>query len=447
MKIDEFLKKKIGFISLGCDKNRVDLEKMIFNIKNFGLTIVNNPSEANIIIVNTCSFLESARLESIETILEMSDYKSNNLEKLIVTGCLNELNYPDLQESMPEVDKFVNIKDNEQIVPILASLYNIQLNYNYTNDRVLTTPNHYAYLKISEGCNNFCTYCLIPYIRGRYKSTPIEELIKEAQSLLNRGVKEIILVAQDVTKYGIDIYNKKSLVTLIQELSKLNGLEWIRLLYCYPEEIDDDLINEIKKNPKVLKYIDIPLQHVSDNILKAMNRRSTYKSTCLLFNKLIKEIPNIFIRTTFIIGFPGETKDDFNQIIKFIKEYKLDNVGFFAYSREEGTKAYNLENQIDDVVKQNRVDIASQEQYEIQKIKHNNLIGKDVNVIIDSIENGISIGRFYGQSPLIDSVVYIDEILEVGQIVKIKLIEKLDYDFKGERIWTFQTKFQLLEFA
>ena len=406
MKIDEFLKKKIGFISLGCDKNRVDLEKMIFNIKNFGLTIVNNPSEANIIIVNTCSFLESARLESIETILEMSDYKSNNLEKLIVTGCLNELNYPDLQESMPEVDKFVNIKDNEQIVPILASLYNIQLNYNYTNDRVLTTPNHYAYLKISEGCNNFCTYCLIPYIRGRYKSTPIEELIKEAQSLLNKGVKEIILVAQDVTKYGIDIYNKKSLVTLIQELSKLNGLEWIRLLYCYPEEIDDDLINEIKNNPKVLKYIDIPLQHVSDNILKSMNRRSTYKSTCLLFNKLIKEIPNIFIRTTFIIGFPGETKDDFNQIIKFIKEYKLDNVGFFAYSREEGTRAYNLENQIDDVVKQNRVDIASQEQYEIQKIKHNNLIGKDVDVIIDSIENGLSIGRFYGQSPLIDSVVY-----------------------------------------
>ena len=338
------LNKKVGFISLGCDKNRVDLENMIFQIKSAGFEIVNKPKEANIILINTCAFLESARRESIENILEMSQYKSNKLEKLIVTGCINELNYEDLQSSLPEVDAFVNIKDNDKIVQIICDLYKTNLNVKNLHGRVITTPNHYAYLKISEGCNNFCTYCLIPYIRGRYKSIPIDILVNETKNLANQGVKEIILVAQDITKYGIDIYGKKSLVKLIREISKINKIEWIRLLYCYPEEVDDDLILEIKNNDKVVKYLDIPLQHISNKILKAMNRRSTKEDIEQLFNKLKKNIPNIVLRTTFILGFPGETDQDFNEILDFIKIHKINNVGFFKYSREEGTVAYNLSN-------------------------------------------------------------------------------------------------------
>ena len=339
MTIEELKKKKIGFISLGCDKNRVDLENVIFSLKSAGFEIVNNPEIANIIVVNTCSFLESARIESIENILEMSSYKSSNLEKLIVTGCLNELNYCDLKESLPEVDAFVNVKDNERIIEIIYNLYNLQYNGDKFTGRILTTPNHYAYLKISEGCNNFCTYCLIPYIRGRYKSRPIDELVREAEFLVSNGVKELIIVAQDVTKYGFDIYGKKSLVNLLEELSKINNLQWIRLLYCYPEEIDDELIQEIKNNNKIVKYLDIPLQHVSDNILKSMNRRSSKEKIYQLFNNLKNEIPNIILRTTFILGFPNEQENDFNEILEFLKIFKLDNVGFCKYSREEGTRA------------------------------------------------------------------------------------------------------------
>ena len=268
--IDELKMKSIGFVSLGCDKNRVDLEKMIYRCKDFGFKVVNDPKLANIIIVNTCSFIESARLESIETILEMSQYKANITEKVIVTGCINEMKYSDLSESLPEVDMFVSIHDNDGIVQKIASLYGINADYvcSVNHGRVLTTPNHYSYLKIADGCNNFCTYCTIPYIRGRYKSVPIENLITDAKTLVDNGVKELILVAQDVTKYGIDIYKQKSIVRLIKELSKIEGLEWIRLLYCYPEAVTEELICEIKNNPKVIKYIDIPLQHGDDKILK-----------------------------------------------------------------------------------------------------------------------------------------------------------------------------------
>lgn len=432
MRIDELKNKKVGFISLGCDKNRVDLEKMIFQIKSTGLQIVNDPKIANIIIINTCSFLESSRVESIDNILEMATYKSDNLEKLIVTGCLNELNYSDLQESLPEVDAFVNIVDNDNIVNIICKLYNIDFILDSNNGRILTTPDHFAYLKISDGCNNFCSYCLIPYIRGRYKSTPIEELIAEANDLATKGVKELILVAQDVTKYGVDLYKEKSLVNLIRELSKIDGIEWIRLLYCYPEEIDDDLIDEIKSNPKVIKYLDIPLQHISNNILKSMNRRSTKEKIIELFNKLRSEIPNIVIRTTFILGFPGESEEDFKEVVEFIKMFKLQNVGFFKYSREEGTRSYNFENQIDDEVKDDRLNMLSQIQYEIQSAINNSYIDKVMDVIIDENCDTYSIGRFYGQAPMIDSCIFIDGLLDVGSIYKIKIIDKLDYDLKGE---------------
>lgn len=435
MTIEELKKKRVGFISLGCDKNRVDLEKIIFNIKNFGFEIENNPEQANIIIINTCAFLESAREESIENILEMANFKQScNLEKLLVTGCINELNYQDLQESLPEVDAFVNIKDNEKIIEIISSLYNVNAQYNNINGRILTTKKHYAYLKISEGCNNFCTYCLIPYIRGRYRSNSIEELIIEAKNLASCGVKELILVGQDVTKYGIDLYGKKSLVKLIKELSKIDGIKWIRLLYCYPEEIDDDLINEIRNNNKVLKYLDIPLQHVSTSILKAMNRRSTYESIEKLFNNLRKLIPDIIIRSTFIIGFPGETNEDIDTIRNFLEKFKLHNVGFFAYSREEGTRAYTMDNQIPKQEKETRLDYVSQIQYDI--VQHNNkeLLNKEFEVIVDEVNDTYSIARFYGQAPQIDSIITINESLVEGNFYKIKITKSYDYDLEGELI-------------
>jgi len=442
MTVQELLKKKVGFVSLGCDKNRVDLEKMIFNIKSFGFDIENQPNKANIIIINTCAFLESARLEAIQNILEMSQYKSNSLEKIIVTGCINELNYPDLNESLPEVDAFVNIKDNEKIIEIIANCYNLSLNYNALNGRTLTTPSHYSYLKIADGCNNFCSYCLIPYIRGRNKSVPIEELVKEAQELANIGVKEIILVAQDTTKYGVDLYNKQELVSLIQQISKIEQIKWIRLLYCYPELFNDDLINEIKNNDKVVKYIDIPLQHISNEILKSMNRHSTKESIYKLFEKLQVEIPNLFIRTTFIVGFPGETNEHFEEIKEFLNKFKLQNVGFFKYSREEGTRAYNFENQIDEETKQVRLDELYNLQYKIQNKCNKNLIGQNFDVIIDIVNDNISIGRHYGQCPEIDGAVIINKKLEIGQFYNVKITNSNDYDLEGEILWTYQTKFQ-----
>lgn len=435
MTLDNLKQKKVGFISLGCDKNRVDLEKIIFNLTNFGFKIVANPIEANIIIVNTCSFLESARLESIENILEMSEYKNNgNLEKLIVTGCLNELKYTDLSDSLPEVDAFINIKDNENIVNILCQLYNININYININNRFITTPKHYAYLKIAEGCNNFCTYCLIPYIRGRYRSTPIEELITEAKTLADSGVKELILVAQDVTKYGIDLYKEKKLVNLLQELSKINGIEWIRLLYCYPEEINNELINEIKNNDKIVKYLDIPLQHVSTKILKSMNRRSNYNSICNLFDKLKTEIPNIILRTTFILGFPGENEEDIKQIENFLIKYKLNNVGFFTYSREEGTRAFNLNNQISEEIKIDRLNYLSQIQYDIVQDINDNLINTKLKVIVDEVTQDYSVARFYGQAPQIDTYIIINDHLKCGEFYNIKITNKLEYDLQGEKI-------------
>lgn len=429
---DEILQKKVGFISLGCDKNRVDLEDMIFNIKKAGFEIVNNPSLANIIIINTCSFLESSRLESIENILEMSEYKGKNLEKLIVTGCLNELKYTDLHSSLPEVDTFVNVKDNKSIVPIIFSMYSMDVEDNYEYGRVLTTPSHLAYIKIAEGCNNFCSYCLIPYIRGRYISRDMAEILSEAKKLAESGVKELIVVAQDVTKYGVDLYGKKVLPELLSKLSKIDGIEWIRLLYCYPEEIDDDLISEIKNNDKIIKYLDIPLQHVSTNILKSMNRKSTKENILELFSKLRKDIPNIVLRTTFILGFPGETEEDVFEIENFLKTYKLDNVGFFKYSREEGTRAYNFDNQIDDEKKEKRLEYLSQIQFDIQKEIHSKLCGQVLDVIIDEACDDYSIARYYGQCPQIDSCIIINEKLEIGQFYKVKILKINDYDLIGE---------------
>lgn len=438
---ENILNKRIAFISLGCDKNRVDLENIISLVKNAGFKTTQNLAEANVIIINTCSFIESARRESIETILNMANLKQSKCEKIIVTGCLNEMNYSDLNSSLPEVDSFLRVADNKNIIKTIYNLYGVPYNETTINcnfNRVLTTPNHYAYLKISEGCNNFCSYCTIPFIRGRFVSTPMEQLVFEAQELAKLGVKELILVGQDVTKYGVDLYGKQSITTLIKNLSKIEGIKWIRLLYCYPELVDDELINEIKNNSKVVKYIDLPLQHINNNILKLMNRKTSTQKILEVIKKLKTQIPSIAIRSTFILGFPGETKENFEELLNFLKNEKLTNVGFFAYSREEGTRAYNFENQVSTKTKNSRVKKA----YEVQRIiaenNNLNLLNSVLDVIIDEMENNYFVGRAYLSAPDVDPVVYIPvnnknkNKIKIGNIVPIKITKVLDYDLEGE---------------
>ena len=438
---ENILNKHIAFISLGCDKNRVDLENIISLVKNAGFKTTQNLAEANVIIINTCSFIESARRESIETILNMANLKQSKCEKIIVTGCLNEMNYSDLNSSLPEVDSFLRVADNKNIIKTIYNLYGVpysETTINCNFNRVLTTPNHYAYLKISEGCNNFCSYCTIPFIRGRFVSTPMEQLVFEAQELAKLGVKELILVGQDVTKYGVDLYGKQSITTLIKNLSKIEGIKWIRLLYCYPELVDDELINEIKNNSKVVKYIDLPLQHINNNILKLMNRKTSTQKILEVIKKLKTQIPNISIRSTFILGFPCETKENFEELLNFLKNEKLTNVGFFAYSREEGTRAYNFENQVSTKTKNSRVKKA----YEVQRIiaenNNLNLLNSVLDVIIDEMENNYFVGRAYLSAPDVDPVVYIPvnnknkNKIKIGNIVPIKITKVLDYDLEGE---------------
>ena len=438
MTYSELKEKKIGFISLGCDKNRVDLEKMIFAFRNAGFNIVNSFEEANIILINTCAFILDARKESINTILETIPLKQLNLEKIVVTGCLNNMKYTDLSESMPEVDAFVSLKDNEHIVQIVAGLYGVKLK-GFSQEvkgaeRVLTTPKHYAYLKIADGCDNFCTYCTIPFIRGRFKSEPLEKMVAEAKDLVKHGTREIILVAQDVTKYGADLYGKPQLVELIRALSKIDGLEVIRLLYCYPDLISDELVEEIANNPKVAKYIDIPLQHVSDNILKRMNRRVNKAKICEIIEKLRHACPGIAIRSTFILGFPGETDEDFRELCEFTKKYKLDDVGFFKYSKEEGTPASKMPNQVPAKVKTQRLKEISNIQFENVVEKNKSIVGKEFRCVLDYIQDGIAYFRNEYLCPSVDPVIVVetDQPLKVGQCYNVKIIGYKKYDLIGE---------------
>ncbi|MBE5735103.1 MAG: 30S ribosomal protein S12 methylthiotransferase RimO [Clostridiales bacterium] len=433
----DILKKKIGFISLGCDKNRVDLEKMMYAVRSAGFLIEPDATEANIIIVNTCSFIRPAREESISAIIECGELKGDKLEKIIVTGCINEMQYTDLAESLPEVDAFVHIKDNERIVDVIFGLYNKKASdCCYSNhNRLITTPRHYAYLKISDGCNNFCSYCKIPYIRGRYKSESLSDLMIEAQNLVDNGATEIILVAQDVTKYGTDLNDGTNIVTLIRRLSKITNLKWIRLLYCYPESITEELIAEIRDNPKVCKYIDIPLQHVDSYILKQMNRRNNYDKIVNLIKKLRLNIPDIAIRTTFILGFPGERKEHFDKLMNFVIEQKLNYVGFFTYSREEGTRSYDFIDQVPTATKNRRLKAISEAQYGVVKTLNNAMLAKTMEVVIDGIEDDMYVARSQYHNPESDSVIYIcakGNNLNIGQYYTIRITNVLDYDLQGE---------------
>lgn len=433
MEIDELIKKKVGFVSLGCDKNRVDLEEIIARIGQTGFEITNDPAEANIIIVNTCAFLEASRRESIDTILQMAAYKELSLEKLIVTGCLTNYKIEEVDNQLPEVDLFVPIEKNKFIVDEICKLYGVKYSDESPYNRMLTTPSHYAYLKIADGCNNFCSYCTIPYIRGRFTSVPMEDLINQAEALVANGVTEIILVAQDVTKYGKDMYGEHRLVPLIQELSKIKKLKQIRLLYCYPELINEELINEIAKNKKVCKYIDMPLQHISDDILRAMHRRNGKEAICNLITHMREKIPNLAIRTTFIVGFPGEKKKHFRELLDFIKEYKLTHVGFFAYSREKGTPASLLPNQVPNFIKKHRVNVAGKLQYSVVTENNNSMIGKTLNCVVDSIDGDYAVLRSEYQCPIVDSNIYVaDNTLKVGKYYQVKITNVLNYDLEGE---------------
>lgn len=436
---------KIGVVSLGCDKNRVDTEVMLANLVAGGYEITSDPSEADVIIVNTCAFLESARKEAIETILEMAHFKdSGRCKKVIVTGCLGQKFGDELYNDLDEADAIVGTYNYDKICDIVADTLQGNRNlYKGCNEditfgsRVLTTAPHVAYLKIADGCDNYCTYCLIPFIRGRYRSVSIEKVVEQARELASKGVKELILVAQDTTRYGADLYGEPKLCELVQELSKIEQIKWIRLLYCYPELLSDSLLAEISSNTKVVSYVDIPLQHVNDTILRKMNRRSDGESIRLLFDKLSQR--GIAVRSTFICGFPGETNDTIEELDSFLRNYKLRNVGFFAYSREDGTAAAKFDNQVSERTKQRYVKKLYKTQYEIANALNQSDVDKVFECVIDELdeydgEYYIYKGRTYFMTPEIDGCVYIAsrKQLEIGSFCSVKITGAIEYDLSGE---------------
>ena len=421
---------KVGFVSLGCSKNLVDTEMMIGLFKKNGYDIVNSPEVADIILINTCGFIESAKEEAINTILEMAEFKKDNCKYLIVTGCLVERYKDELIKAIPEVDLFIKFSEYETIWEKIDNLINSNTKEGKLEflDRVISTGKNYAYLRIAEGCNNFCTFCAIPYIRGRFKSRKIEDILQEAKKLADDGIKELIVIAQDTTKYGIDIYGKPELAKLLHELSKIDGIEWIRFLYAYPETITDELIEEVKNNEKICKYFDIPMQHISDNILKKMNRKSTGASIKNLISKLRKEIPGVIIRSTLMVGFPGETEEDFEELYEFVKWAKLDKLGCFTYSKEEGTTAYKMENQVHPMTKKKRYNKIMALQQKISEENMKKHIGKTLKVLVE--QKGI--GRSYMDVPDIDGVVYIKGESKINSFENCKITGIKEYDLIGE---------------
>ncbi|PYG87052.1 ribosomal protein S12 methylthiotransferase [Ruminiclostridium sufflavum DSM 19573] len=444
------MSKKIGIVSLGCPKNLVDSEIMLGLLSNANYEIVNEKANADILIVNTCGFIESAQQESINTILEMAEEKKRRCEVLIVTGCMAERYKEKILEQIPEVDAVLGTGNYKEIADVINLAYKGERTVSYgkfeetdylDERRIISSESHSVYLKISEGCDNRCTYCIIPYLRGKYRSRKIESLVKEAELLAQKGAKEIILVAQDTTRYGIDLYGKKMLTELIQKLSKISGVEWIRLLYCYPEEIDDLLIEEIASNPKVCKYMDIPVQHASDSILKLMGRRGNISEIHTVLTKLRERVKGIAIRTTMIVGFPGETEEDFEQLTAFAEQFKFDKLGVFTYSKEEGTPAAKMKNQVNKRIKQKRQKAVLELQNHISKDINFKRIGKVYKAIVDGIaDDGIFYyGRTYAEAPEIDGMVYFtsSEPLTVGSFVDINILNAEEYDLIGEVIHEF----------
>ncbi len=430
---------KVGFISLGCSKNLVDTEMAIGLFEKNNFEIVNNPEEAEIIVINTCGFIESAKEEAINTILEMAEYKKKKCKYLIAMGCLVQRYKEELKKSIPEVDLFLSIDEYENMWDKIKDLVSIKTKTNQYNldffNRKIATGNTTAYLKIAEGCSNRCTYCAIPYIRGPFISRKMEDIIEEAKNLVKSGIKELIVIAQDTTKYGIDIYGEPKLAELLEKLCEIEDLKWIRFLYSYPETITDKLIEVVRKNEKICKYFDIPIQHISNPVLKRMNRKGDENSIKNVIKKIREKIPNVEIRTTLIVGFPGETEEDFEKLYKFVEETKFEKLGAFMYSKEDGTPASRLKEQIHPSTKKRRYNKIMQIQKEISKQNLEKKIGKTYEVLIENIsfDKKYYIGRTSMEVPDIDGVVYIENTKEnlIGKFVKCKIKDVNDYDLFG----------------
>ncbi|EQK42095.1 ribosomal protein S12 methylthiotransferase RimO [[Clostridium] bifermentans ATCC 638] len=436
---------KIALESLGCSKNLVDAEIMMGILNRKGYKLVGEFEEADIILVNTCGFIESAKQESIDTILDLAQLKENgNLKLLIVTGCLAQRYAKELQAEIPEIDAIVGTGSYQQIDEIIAnlekennivSLNDIEFAYNEDLPRYVTTPEYMAYLKIGEGCDNHCTYCIIPKLRGRYRSRKMEDIIKEAKDLASKGVKELVVIAQDTTKYGLDLYGEVKLPQLLEELAQIDGIKWIRIMYSYPESITEELVKVIKKYDNICNYFDMPIQHASNKVLKLMNRHTTKEDIKSKVEMIRKYIPDATLRTTIIVGFPGETDEDFNELVEFAKDMKFDRLGAFAYSREEDTPADKLPNHLDEDVKLQRRDQLMLVQQEISQNLNVQKIDNEYEVLIEEqIEDKVYIGRTQGDAEEIDSIVYVksENQLEIGSFVKVKINNALEYDLMGD---------------
>lgn len=429
---------RVGFISLGCSKNLVDTEMAIGVFKKQGYTVCNRPEEADILVINTCGFIEPAKEEAIQTILEMAEYKKKQCKFLIVMGCLVERYKEELEKALPEVDLFIKFSEyatfGEQISNlVMQKKENTPLEY---TERVITTGRNYAYLRIADGCSNRCTYCAIPYIRGNFKSRTMEEIVKEAGQLAEAGYKELIVIAQDTTKYGVDIYGEPKLVELLAQIEKIEGIRWIRFLYAYPETITPELIQLVKKSTKICHYFDIPIQHIADPVLKRMNRKSNGESIRGLVRTLREEIPDVIIRTTVMVGFPGETKEDFEELYQFIQEAKFDKLGAFSYSKEEGTPASRIKEQVHPSTKRSRYNKIMKVQQEVSKQKMQSYEGKLLEVLLEeqTFDGKYYIGRSYQDVPEIDGVIYVEKEEDglEGTFVTCKVIETQEYDRIGK---------------
>lgn len=446
MKTEELQKKVISAISLGCDKNRVDLEKMLGKLKAYGFEITDDIPNSDIVIINTCAFIRPAQEESIMSIIEVEDLKKKGLlEKIIVTGCFPERNYAQMKENFPNIDAFLHIRENENICEIIEKLYKTDKNKKIKSyERILTNSPSYAYLKIADGCNNVCSFCTIPRIRGRYKSQPIEELVDEAKGLVSRGIKEIILVAQDTTRYGEDLYKENKLIELCEKLSKIKDLQWIRIHYAYPEKVDKELLDYIMKNPKMCKYLDIPLQHIDNEILSSMRRRLDEDKTRKLIKLIKTEYPEIAIRSTFIAGYPGEKGKQFKKLLKFLKETEMDYVGVFPYYREENTASYFMKNQVSNFIKNRRKKKINSLQEKVVAKKVQNNLGKEELVLVDYFDekSGEFCGHSQKASPTVDfGVRFVDNgNIKISQFVKVRITGFDGCDYKGEIVWIYQTK-------
>lgn len=436
---------KIMFVSLGCDKNLVDTESMLGILRNKGFEFTDDEFEADVIAVNTCCFIHDAKQESINTILEMAEHKKDGACKaLIVSGCLAHRYQDEITKEIPEVDAFLGTSSYDKIADVILAVLEGK-GYNCIDsadrlvrtdtERIITTGGYYEYLKIAEGCDKHCTYCIIPKVRGNYRSYPMEYLVSQAESLVEKGVRELILVAQETTVYGVDIYGKKSLAELIKKLAGIDGLSWIRILYCYPEEIDDSLIEVIKNEPKVCHYLDMPIQHASDNILKRMGRRTTKQELKDVIARLRENISDIALRTTLITGFPGETQEEHEEMLDFVDEMEFDRLGVFTYSAEEDTPAAAMPGQIDEAVKEARRDAVMELQQAVSLDKSREMVGRVIECLIEGKieDDNTYVGRSYKDAPNVDGYVFVntDENLMSGDIVKVRIDGAMEYDLIG----------------